>query len=75
MCCGGEEGGAGWVRLPAPPRPKPIFWGWIGAGSWRVKDGIAAVVVLEEIEVWRWLTLDEVVPGRVETLVCRQCLS
>lgn len=39
-----EEGGSGRVLLPAPPRPKPIALGYLGAGSWSVR-GIIGVVV------------------------------
>lgn len=39
---------AGKVRLPAPPRPKGIFWLWEGWGSWRV---MVVVVVVEGMVV------------------------
>lgn len=42
----GGGGGGAWVRLPAPPRPKPITCGWEGAGSWRMREGILVDVLL-----------------------------
>lgn len=40
--CFSDEGGRGRVLLPAPPRPKPIAFGYVGAGSWSVR-GIVVV--------------------------------
>jgi len=42
--CFSEEGGIGLVLLPAPPRPKPIALGYLGAGSCSVR-GIFGIVV------------------------------
>lgn len=44
-------GGAGRVRLPAPPRPKGILGGREGVGSWRVKVGVVVVVVVDMVVV------------------------
>jgi len=41
----GLEEGLVVVRLPAPPRPKGIWWGKVGEGSWIVRGMVGGGLV------------------------------